>query len=240
MGRKGTGLGRRGQGQAGRDGAGEGKGPTWEDRREREARGRSRRARGLSSPLAQPYGVCCPSPAAPAGLGPISPPASPVGQAWSPPSPPGRDIATLHCKRGEKLVFGESRPAPMHQSNCTPIFKALPPPRFEQVPRTLLECTLGMCHPASMGAQLPSSPSPSRRTWGCRSCPPQNTGAPCATVPNSPTSQRRRRTVHVTALLPGKHRQVVGAMAGGQEPGDEWEPSPAPSGSRENAGFAKP
>lgn len=41
------------------------------------------------------------------------------------------------------------------------------------------------------------------------------------------------------ALPPGKHRQV-GATAGGQEPGDEWEPGPAPSGSRENATPAKP
>lgn len=38
-----------------------------------------------------------------------------------------------------------------------------------------------------------------------------------------------------TALPPGKHGQVGGATAGRQEPGDEWEPGPAPSGSRENA-----
>lgn len=46
--------------------------------------------------------------------------------------------------------------------------------------------------------------------------------------------------MRAAALLPDKHRQVGGAMAGGQEPGDEWEPSPAPSGSRENASSAKP
>lgn len=43
-----------------------------------------------------------------------------------------------------------------------------------------------------------------------------------------------------TALPPGKHGQVDGATAGGQELADEWEPGPAPSGSRENAAPARP
>lgn len=46
--------------------------------------------------------------------------------------------------------------------------------------------------------------------------------------------------MHAAALPPSKQGQVGGAMAGGQEPGDEWEPGPAPSGSRENASSAKP
>lgn len=46
--------------------------------------------------------------------------------------------------------------------------------------------------------------------------------------------------MHANALPPSKHGQVNGAMASRQESGDEGEPSPAPSGSRENAAPAKP
>lgn len=191
---------------------------------------------GFRSPTASvPHGT---------GLGPLPAPPPPPGTF-----PPCRSLC-LANQGGKAGFWGARRKAALHP--CTiqtaPQFSRLCPPSLSQwgVPCTLLapRCKLGMCHPSPMGARLPSSPSPSRRTWGMLQSPPWDVGTPhaAAAVPHSPTfrQRRRRRTVCAAALPPGKCGQVDGAMAGGQEPGDEWEPGPAPSGSRQNAGAAKP
>ena len=263
-GKKGKGMGRKGTG-SGRKGSGRKKDPPGKEEGRGKCVGRRRKAWGLASPLARPGSVCRPTPAAPTGLGQISQPCRqrpPQNRARSPPGPssptttPGRDISTLpialHCKSGVKSqVLGseeESPPAPMHYPNCTPIFKALPPglssggslhppgPRVQ----------VGDVPPSTHGCSAPLYPIPVPSYLGdaAVSPPPRDVGAPhAAAVPHSPTfrrRRRRRRTVCAAALLPDKHGQVGSAMAGGQEPGDEWEPGPAPSGSRETAGSAKP
>lgn len=108
-------------------------------------------------------------------------------------------------------------------------------------------------HPPGPQVQVRDVPA---STHGC-SAPLQLIPIPSylgdAAVPPLPGTwgSSRRRTARPSAeeeeeknrvcccLPPGKHGQVGGATAGGQEPGDEWEPGPAPSGSRENAAPAK-
>lgn len=106
--------------------------------------------------------------------------------------------------------------------------------------------------PSTHGCSAPLQPIPVPSYLGDAAVSPPCPGCGGSSqhsVPHSLTFQhgrrrrmkrRRRRTVHAATLPSDKRGQVGGAMPAGQEPGDEWEPSPAPSGSRENAGSAKP
>lgn len=150
------------------------------------------------------------------------------------------------------MGFGERGEKPPHIHALTklhPSFQGFTPglSRGWSLRPPGLQVQVGDVPSTSHGCSAPLQPTRHSYLGDAAVSPqPRDVGVPhaaAATVPHSPTFQqrrRRRRTKRDAALSPNKRGQVGGAMAGGQEPGEEWEPGPAPSGSRENAGSAKP